>query len=143
MKKRHILASVAAAAVLVLTGCSDLVQRIAPVADTVAGVQCGAPYEVRFAERKAYYEANGKRRLLVGFCEGEAGFDNAVQEYIVAEEAKAGALYGALGGDFADVVNQAIKYSVDSGGLKSDADGCFLLQDIGRFCPVVNPPPRE
>lgn len=121
---------------LALASCGTVIEKGAVVAERVGDFQCSTPLSIRETERIVYHEANGQKRLLVGFCPGDKDYAEAVQRWYTDVKAKNTAYKAALSGDFKTIAAEAVRQSVLSGNLKTDADGCFLLDGVGRFCPL-------
>lgn len=123
------------AVALLLSGCATVAQKVGPVARTIADAQCSLTPEQRFYERLAYYNLTG--RLLVGFCPGEPGYDDAVDEYITEPSKYKAAYYEAIvSGDPAALIEAGINIGLKFGKIHSDEDGCVVFADGGRYCPA-------
>lgn len=136
--KKALVGAAAVIAMVGMSGCAafDTVKNFAAGgAEKVAEAQCGLSPEARYAERKLYFEANGEKRLLVGFCKGEDGFDNAVAEYVAQPSALLEIANSAVDGDYAPAALELVKTMIQNGKLTADENGCITLpDDAGQWC---------
>lgn len=140
--KNSLIITVAAVAALSLSGCATIKENAAAAAVGVANFQCDRTDREKLEARGLYHAATG--RVLVGYCEGDDGYDDAVKKFITDPQKIHGKVVrGILSGDYQSVIPVLLKAGKDNGDLELDSVGCVIRPSGWRHCPPTKPAPRE